>query len=140
MAQEPDIDLGAVTEALNNKTDTDVQNTTTIGSAQIAHFAYPSNTVLPLTWGSSGDEFTAVADGWVTATRTTNAANQYLMLSLYTSGGVWLMQAFQTAASSGAIISLNLPVSKGQKFKATWSAATGGGFQFIYAKGSEPQS
>lgn len=28
MAQEPDIDLGAVTEALNNKTDTDAGNLT----------------------------------------------------------------------------------------------------------------
>lgn len=131
---------GLAQEDFLQKADTDLGNIDSDGKAAIANYAYPSNSFISLTWGSSGDEFTAVADGWVTATRTTNAANQYLMLSLYTPGGTWLMQAFQNTASAGSIISLNLPVSKGQKFKVTWSAPTGNGFQFIYAKGCEPQS
>ena len=64
MAENP-VEIGAITEALTNKTDTDVQNTTTIGSAQIAHFAMPSDSYETLTVSSSGTEWTATADGYV---------------------------------------------------------------------------
>lgn len=69
MAQEPDIDVGAITEALNNKVDTDVGNTNATGSAQIANFAMPSDYYVDIEWQASGAFYTAPADGYFSLSR-----------------------------------------------------------------------
>jgi hypothetical protein len=140
MAQEPDIDVGAITEALNNKTDTDVQNTTTIGSAQIANFAAPSDTAIAVTWGTSGFSYTAPADGWISGVRYSTSTGQYFRMKLYTSSNVLLMQAQGMAPNNSQSIGLTLPMAKGQKVTIDWSAGTADLLNFVYAKGSEPQS
>ena len=67
MAQEPDIDLGAVTEALNNKTDTDGGNVQTTFGMGI----FNNDAAIPvIETGTSGNDGTGrwyrlYADGWL---------------------------------------------------------------------------
>ena len=142
MATEPDINPGALAEALNNKTDTDVQNTTDVGSAQIAHYAMPSTTFENITLGSSGQKYTAPADGWLCIGKLSSASGQYINFVVYdASGTVELFRIYTTAMGTPTYETLVAPVSKGMKVTINYSL--GGNtqyFKFIYANGSEPQS
>ena len=141
MAQEPDIDLGAVTEALNNKTDTDVQNTTNVGSAQIANFALPGSTVVTKEWGNSGDTYTVPADGWLFAQRQAGAAAQTLSIQVLDGEGNFLYQDISLAPNTNAYLCCLVPITKDHVAKIFYQTpSTAQPFQFIYAKGTEPQS
>jgi hypothetical protein len=63
MAQEPDIDVGAITEALNNKTDTDGQNVLTSFGEGI----FGANAAIPVISAgtSNGIWYRIYADGWL---------------------------------------------------------------------------
>lgn len=140
MAEEP-VDIGAITEALNNKTDTDVQNTTTIGSAQIVNFASPGNYTSNLTWGASGAHYTAPDDGWIVAARVSSAGSQFLAIETYNpelTKNIMLSYIFSTAA--GQQVAATIPVSKGQVIIIQYTLPTAAEFHFVYAKGSEPQA
>lgn len=137
MAQEPDIDLGAVTEALNNKTDTDVQNTTNVGSAQIAHFAAPSSHYDELTLGASGTTYTVPADGYFYLLKMASGTYQYGNLANQSNGMTF--SSYPHDVGYGATVIM--PAAKGDIVSCSYSV--GGAttaFRFIYAKGCEPQS
>ena len=140
MAQEPDIDLGAVTEALNNKTDTDVQNTTNVGSAQIAHFAAPSSHFDNLTLKASGSTYTAPADGWFCLRKLATASMQFAAIILHP-GVSTEVEIASYPPGADYTASIMMPAAKGDQVQITYNVAgTLISFRFLYAKGCEPQS
>ena len=67
MAEEPDIDLGAVTEALNNKTDTGGENITSTLPQSLFQVC-GADTVIDFQVPSAGNSYTwyrKYASGWV---------------------------------------------------------------------------
>lgn len=79
----PDIDYGAILEALNNKADVDMLNISSTGKSTTAKQAMPSGTVIDLTMGASGTTYTAPANGWFTliVTMTGNYSNITLLVN-----------------------------------------------------------
>lgn len=139
-----DIDVGAISEALNDKMDRDVQNVDpTVGKPTLTNMAMPSESFVDLTLGGAGDTYTAPADG-------------YVQLSVQASASAWI-NAFYTLNGQDIIIgqgsaqaydytfAILFPVRKGMTFGVSWGAGTINtsvawfGFRFIYAVGSEPQ-
>lgn len=138
MAQEPDIDLGAVTEALNNKTDTNVQNTTNVGSAQIAHFAMPSDQYEVLTVASSGTDYVATRDGYATIQGT--AANNNMAFVELNIRPYGTMRTNSFVYTSGNMPAVILPVAKGETVRFNYGNVNNVTCLFHYTKGNEPQS
>lgn len=135
MAQEPDIDVGAITEALNNKTDTDVQNTTTIGSAQIAHFASPSTYNVDITLKASGQTYTAPADGWFSISGLA-AGNSYAIVMECN----YVVTTSRTVGVNGSI-ACSVYCGMGDTMTLLYDGFSSlGYFKFVYARGCEPQS
>ena len=139
MAENP-VEIGAITEALNSKVDTDVGNTNATGNAVIAHYAMPSDKYENVTWGSSGDKFTAPADGYYTCTRISTTTPQYLSIRTEDANGNALLEQAIHASGTNQYLSLTVPIAKGQRFVVFFNGSTAQNFKFIYAKGSEPQS
>ena len=132
---------GLAQEDFLKKADTDLGNIDSDGKAVIANFSAPSNSVVALTWGSSGDSFTAPGDGWVTVARYSTAAGQYMRMRTYDSNDNLVMIDYGMVSAVSMAVALNLPVSKGQKIIVDWNLGGSAiAFQVIYAKGSEPQS
>ena len=141
MAQEPDIDVGAITEALNNKTDTDAANLTGGGVQLVTSFGFPSAELDNLTLPTSGQTYTAPADGWLCLGKRSTAPGQYIALIAYDS--TYTTEIFRDVKTpmGAADENVMLPVSKGMVVRVSYSAdGTTNFFKFVYAKGSEPQS
>ena len=135
MAENP-VEIGAITEALNSKVDTDVGNTNATGNAVIANYAFPSSYFEDMTLLASGQTYTAPADGWFCLRITATAAGQFA--GLRTSIKV-VEERYSTSNSD--VLSMMFPAAKGTSVEARYNA--GGSvtaFGFLYAKGSEPQS
>lgn len=60
----PDIDVGAISEALNNKVDLNQLNTSEAGLEYGSSWSMPSSRYIELTLGASGTTYTAPANGW----------------------------------------------------------------------------
>lgn len=113
-----DINIGAITEALNNKVDLD-------GS-----WGAPSETYDDLTLGASGTTYTAPADGYVV-----------LRMSANSNSIAWCELGYQQLASisnisnvSGHVVETFLPVKKGGVFGTWYGNCTVQRFSFIYAQ------
>lgn len=101
-------------------------------SEYIANCAMPSGRYINLTLGSSGTNYTAPADGYVTLIKEATNANQYIEMSTY--------QVFANMNShfSGQLLYATIPVSKGGVFQVNYNA--GGAtnrFRFTYAVGAQ---
>jgi len=141
MATDPDINPGALAEALNNKTDTDVQNTTDVGSAQIAAFAMPGDTMEAVTWKNNAETYTVPADGWLYAQRQAGQDTQTLSIQVLDSNSNFMYQTISHAPAANAYLCCLVPIAKNHIAKVYYSTpSTAQSFSFIYAKGSEPQS
>lgn len=143
MAENP-VEIGAITEALNNKTDTDVQNTNTIGSAQIAHFAMPSSKYIDFTV-TSGMTYTAPEDGYVLVRGTSQATTvNYVQVTGLdkpaSDGGVAIVGNRSDTYNVGQSCTASIPVFKGMPVDIYVYSVTNIQGRFVYAKGSEPQS
>ena len=141
MAQEPDINIGAIAEQLNGKVDTDVGNVNHDGSTVIANYAMPSSSFDNLTLQSSGTFYTAPADGWFFLDKVMNSGEYVNMLAYTSDESTFLYKTtatFPTNSGSGGVI---IPIAKGFKVRINYTASGNvATFRFIYAKGSEPQS
>lgn len=60
-----DINVGAISESLNNKVDLNQLNTNTQGLEYLSGLGMPSSKYIDLTLGASGTTYTAPANGWV---------------------------------------------------------------------------
>jgi hypothetical protein len=98
----------------------------------------PSDKYIDITYGASGDMYTAPANGWMYAKCTASNTNAYItaeiILSAETSVGVYGSGAI--TYSSGRSLFLLFPVAAGYNFKMWNSNLTVNIFRFIYAKGA----
>lgn len=141
MAQEPDIDVGAITEALNNKTDTDAANFTGGGVQLVTSYGFPSTEFENLTLPASGQTYTVPADGWLCFSKKATATGQYI--ALIANDSTYTTEIYRDVRTSyyDTDECIVFPVSKGMIVRISYSAdGTTNFFKFVYAKGSEPQS
>lgn len=128
-----DINIGAITESLNYKSDLDLNNVDSTGKTSVAGWAMPSDRYTNLTLAASGSSYTAPADGWIYLAKQSSASNQYIKII----NGTRCKTAIWSSAGSQDL-QQTLPVGKGDSFQVYYTA--GGAFQnfcFVYANGSK---
>ncbi|MDR2629039.1 MAG: hypothetical protein LBC30_03570 [Puniceicoccales bacterium] len=98
----------------------------------------PSSQYINITYGASGDTYTAPADGWIYVECTTFNTNAYItgrvIINAGTSSGVYGGGA--TTYSANKDLFLLFPVANGYLFKMFNSNLTINIFRFIYSKGA----
>ena len=140
MTLETDINLGAITEALNGKIDLDAANTSNTGKSFMAGMAMPSNTYEDLTLGASPSTYTAPANGWFACD--IDNCNFIQMATFEGSVSNPNARVISRADSnySGSAIGTSVPVKKGDVMQMYYSSSgTVNWFRFIYAQGSESE-
>ena len=120
----------------NEGANKNLSNLTDAGKIQASHLAMPSDTYDNLTPGSSGDEYTAPADGYfVVGARYDTSHSGFIRLlkeNLYSVTGY--------IYNDGALASVVMPVHKGEKVKYNYDhVTTQEYFRFVYAVGSESE-
>ena len=132
-------DIGALTEALNEKLDRDVQNPANLGKEEIAHLAMPSAVYIDLTLPASDGTVEAPADGYIIFSKAATASGQFI--GLYTQLS---LSADAVAVVPGDIRRVFIPVKKGATVHVAYSASGNTNFfRFCYANGTKhlaPQS
>lgn len=94
----------------------------------IAEWSMPSSRYVDLTLGASGTVYTALSNGWVQLIKT-GQENQYAQISSR-------LTTINTSPYNGGIVSLFIPVSKGDEFTVAYDlSGTTNVFRFYYAKG-----
>lgn len=129
------IDIDNVMADLALKTDTSLSNINNNAKIAIAHSAMPSDTYDDISWGASGDTYTAPADGFFIAKRQTTGSNQYLDIRNYITG----LGSRIAYTSSGSDIIVFLPTKKGDVITISYTAGTASTLRFIYAVGSQSE-
>lgn len=129
-----DIDIGQISEALNDKMDRDAGNPATLGKERITSWGMPSDTYEDLTLGAEGTSYTAPANGWFQLTRRfTNG--HYGTLANDTSN-----IATSNYDNVGGTININICARKGDIVTVYYGGTIDSSyqyarFQFIYAEG-----
>jgi hypothetical protein len=98
----------------------------------------PSSQYIDITYGLSGDTYTAPADGWIYVKCTTSNTNAYIQGEVTINQGtsVGIYGSHSITYSSGKTLSVLFPVGAGYKFKMFNSNLTVNIFRFIYEKGA----
>ncbi|MDR2432222.1 MAG: hypothetical protein LBD34_00505 [Puniceicoccales bacterium] len=98
----------------------------------------PSSQYTSITYGASGDMYTAPADGWIYVKCTTTNTNAYIIgeVTINATTGVGIYGDGQTTYSTGRSLYLLFPVATGYNFQMWNSNLTVNVFRFIYAKGA----
>ena len=122
---------------LTSKLNTDVNNLTVTGKANISTLAMPSTSYINLTLQATGTVYTAPADGYVVFNAYATDPAGVISLLTHSSG----INTLCTAGSGGnPYMRVFLPVAKNVQFRAEYSAVrtegTGFVFRFFYAKGA----
>ena len=127
-----DIDIGKISEALNDKLDRDAGNPADLGKERITGWGMPSDTYIDLTLGESGTSYTAPANGWVIlGKRLGENTAQYI--SVFTDSFDFTTT---TKGDTGNEMTAICPVRKDDTFKVSYNATgTTTRFRFIYAVG-----
>lgn len=119
-----------------NAANKDLSNVSTTATTKMAHSAMPSTRNKNLTLGASGTEYTAPADGYVTFCKKAGLGNNFSYAHLYTIASGYLGSTATGYSTTSGELHCNIPVYKGQKFKATYNASGDTiAFRFIYATG-----
>lgn len=133
--KETEINIGAITEALNGKVDIDANNLSNEGKSLISGLGMPSSRYEDLTLGASGTLYTAPANGYITLLKVAGAANKIIRM-VNTTGGyiVNSTMAYSSASETGVF----MPCKKGDNVSVHYdvSGATRT-FRFVYAEGEE---
>jgi len=128
--------LGDISQIRNDITGLkDASNLTTTGKAAISHLAMPSSTYDELTFGASGTEYTAPADGWFTIKPENGALTDH-WFNIHLNGlyiGNWWGQVANNSFGIPPI-----PCGKNGTLKITYgtSIKNTSKIRFIYAAGS----
>lgn len=114
--------------------ETDVSNITSTGKTACSGFALPSSTYENLTFGASGDTYTAPANGWFLAERiTTSSSSNYLNITNTTSG---LGLQFPSISISNAGVIVYVPACKNDVIQIKYGSNTKASYlKFIYSEG-----
>ena len=126
-----DIDVGKISEDLNNKADLDMNNTVGhLGTSAKEYFSaigMPSTRYVSLTLPASGGIITAPANGWLEL-RKTGSDQQYIKITS-------LIEAC-ASASGTSVMSIFVPMQKDEEATITYNATgTTHAFRFVYAEG-----
>ena len=129
-----EINVGAISEALNNKVDLNQLNTNEQGLEYVSGLSMPSDKYIDLTLGASGTTYIAPANGWVSFRKIAGAPNLFIELINYNSN----IFVSNEAAFAESGIQIYLPVKKNDVFETKYNA-TGANiaFRFIYAQGEQ---
>ena len=139
------IDLDAITEALSRKADIDLVNCTqdqmtTVSKEYFAGLSLPSIRFVNLTLGTSGNTYTAPANGWFNAlyhSTASSGTNSTLDLKNRTTGITCVSKEY---SSSSQVITALIPARKGDVVRLNYeglSATDTDYFRFIYAEGEK---
>lgn len=135
-----EINVGAISEALNNKVDLNQLNTNEQGLEYVSGLSMPSDRYINLTLGANNTEYTAPANGYYCISQNVTQ-DKYLRLCVMLNGMEYY--AFRlTAKSSNIWGDYILPVKKGDIVKLQYSGITGSTnafFRFIYAQGESEE-
>lgn len=135
-----DINVGAISEALNNKMDRDTLNASDTGNINMAGLGMPSNTYIDLTLNASGSTYTAPANGYYYLSKFTQANNEYITMRLL-KGTQEYIGANNVQMTAGGNARVLLPVKKGDIVTITYSAnGSINIFCFVCAQGSESEA
>lgn len=129
-----DINIGALSEALNNKADLNLLNLSDAGKVRVANLAAPSSKYLNLTLGATDDPYTAPAEGYVSLVANMNAGANYGCTLVNSTSGELAIRTNTTNSYFSAF----LPVQKGDEFKVVFTGLTSViRFRFIYSEGAK---
>ncbi|MDR1890664.1 MAG: hypothetical protein LBQ23_00560 [Puniceicoccales bacterium] len=98
----------------------------------------PSLQYVDLTYGASGDAYTAPTDGWVYVKCTTSNTNAYIIGEVMNGENLVTYSNGATTYSTSRNLYLLFPVGSDYVFRMFNSNLTVNTFRFIYAKGSVP--
>lgn len=127
-----EVDIDEIVTDLNGKADTDFSNVNNTAKITMSEMGMPSGVSKDLTLGTNGSNYTAPADGWVSLTKHTSTAGQYISISCNE------ISVNSIGYSSGQGLSANLAVKSGATFNVGYSAGgTTDAFRFVYAEGSK---
>jgi len=131
-----EINVGAMSEALNNKVDLNQLNTNEQGLEYVSGLSMPSNRYIELTLGASGTTYTAPANGWVSFRKISGASTLFIELINYNSN----IFVSNEATTNVTGLQIYLPVMKNDVFETKYNA-TGANlaFRFIYAQGESEE-
>lgn len=129
-----EINVGAISEALNNKVDLNQLNTNIQGLEYVSGLSMPSSRYIDLTLGASGSSYTAPSNGYYVLSKKTNGTNQVCNLINRTS----IVLTASRSPNSSDDIYIYLPARKGDLVQSYYSAGgTTTWFRFVYAEGAE---
>lgn len=129
------IELGGITESLNDKADRDLENV----SADVSSFSMPGNRYINLTPDVSGTEYTAPDDGWIYVRKKASAVNQYVCLRKKMFDNKYIEASVMWSQAATTDMYVNMPVRKGEVFQLTYTTAGTSEaefFVFVYANGA----
>ena len=131
-----DINVGAISEALNNKMDRDCHNADATGTSTGAGYAMPSDTYIDLTLNASGSTYTAPANGWFILQASTSRECNIMWRNVTND------EPFQEKRVYSAVgTSLIHPILKNNVFYLSYeNALSNVKFRFYYAQGSESEA
>jgi hypothetical protein len=133
-----DINIGAISEALNNKMDRDTLNASDTGNIIMAGLGMPSDTYIDLTLNADGATYIAPANGWFTfwAMSADNSLNWSMFHNLTASN---LSTGF-VCPSSTSRNCIMMPCKKGDTVQLFYGNIIVQYFRFIYSTGSESEA
>ena len=134
-----DINVGAISESLNNKVDLNQLNTNTQGLEYVSGLGMPSSKYIDLTLGASGATYTAPANGWVHMRGVSTSTSQYSNLEIIDANGNSLYVVTSQPSYTGYNSECFCPVLKGDRIKTHYNISVSK-IRFIYAVGSEPSA
>lgn len=124
---------GLNAELFNGKADTNLGNLSTAGKSLASGLGMPSERYIDLTFGASGTEYIAPANGWYYVNKQSTSSNQYIKLENLNNV---LSSQGESSTSNGWNFAF-IPTKKDDTVRLTYSAGGEGLLRFIYAEGEE---
>ncbi len=135
-----DINVGAISEALNNKMDRDNLNASDTGTAVGGGWSFPSNSYVDLTVESSGTVYTMPSCGWLCIgfqhPNTSDWINFGVDILDENNNFIWNVSGTRSLSNQTEFVVV--PIGNNQKVRIYQNAFNITRFRFIYAVGSEP--
>lgn len=133
-----DIDIGQLSEAINDKADRDINNLTDSGYAKGSGLGMPSTRYIDLTLGASATTYTAPANGYILYIATSSGGGEQIILRDESiDHNTKLGQSIARGSSDGLVIFV--PLKRGTIFSVEYSTPTPIMLRFIYADGEPTQ-
>ena len=118
-----DIDIGQISEALNDKVDLD------------SSWSQLTKTYDDLTLGASDSSYTAPADGYIIFNKTSTSATKFIAGIVMKDENDGLFNVRSNIPNAGGNAGILFPVRRGDTFKILYNAdGTTNYFRFIYAQ------